>query len=264
MADRSPNFPAVSLKEAVDMARLIYQREGRSKMPRLSAVKPLGYSSINGRSLSILGALRAYGLLDGRGDEVRLSDDAITLINAPASSEERDEALVRAFSSPNAFALLNEKGDASADTLRWHLIKANFRDDAADKLLKVYLESRDLVNAEAGGYNPTSKPYGGDETEPLEALPKVMNNDAPPPLVGAPQKVAPTSFDSGAQGLAMSVHERILQSGMLSKTASYRVIVSGQVGVAEIDRLLKKLEMDKDILAAPDPDENLDEEKFDL
>ena len=51
----------------------------------------------------------------------------------------------------------------------------------------------------------------------------------------------------------MGVHERVLQSGMLSKEASYRVIVSGKVGVAEINRLLAKLEMDKDILAEPDP-----------
>ncbi len=47
--------------------------------------------------------------------------------------------------------------------------------------------------------------------------------------------------------------ERVLQSGMLSKHASYRVIVSGPVGEAEIERLLKKLEMDKEILADGDP-----------
>lgn len=53
----------------------------------------------------------------------------------------------------------------------------------------------------------------------------------------------------------MSAHERVLQAGMLSKSASYRLIVSGPVGVAEIDRLLKKLEVDKEILADPDPGE---------
>ena len=49
--------------------------------------------------------------------------------------------------------------------------------------------------------------------------------------------------------LGMGVHERVLQSGMLSKIAYYRVVVSGPVGVAEIERLVKKLEMDKEILA---------------
>jgi hypothetical protein len=260
MAERSPNFPSMSLGEAIDAIRLIYQREGRSKMPRLSAVKPLGYTSINGRSLSVLGALRAYDLIDGRGDDVRVSDDAVTILNAPQGPE-RNEALVRAFEAPAAFATLRAKGDASPDTLRWHLIKANFRDEAADKLLKVYLASRELVNAETGGYNgdasaeasaPEEKPamhpvfddmqemaFGSDRLGAARRF--VQHNGG---LPGGDEQI----------GLGMGVHERVLQSGMLSKTASYRVIVSGPVGEAEIDRLLKKLEMDKEILADPDPE----------
>jgi hypothetical protein len=45
--------------------------------------------------------------------------------------------------------------------------------------------------------------------------------------------------------------ERELTTGLLSKTASFRLIVSVQVGVAEIERLIKKLEIDKEILAGP-------------
>ena len=254
MADRSPNFPQIPLGEAIDNIRLVYQREGRSKMPRLSAIKPLGYTSINGRSLGILAALRAYGLLEGRGDDVRVSDDAITIINAPVDSAERKEALLRAFEAPPAFGLLRAKGDASPDTLKWHLIKSNFRDDAAERLLRVYLDSKELVNAHVGTYDSAS--------------PEVVE-DAPAPRGGglmsdwSPE--ARARFEAGlprdlrqppphADGVAMGVHERVLQSGMLSKAASYRVIVSGPVGTAEIERLLKKLEMDKEILADPDPE----------
>jgi hypothetical protein len=254
MAERSPNFPSMSLPDAIDAIRLVYQREGRGKMPRLSAVKPLGYTSINGRSLSVLGALRAYGLLDGRGDDVRVSDDAITILNAPEDSQERREALVRAFEAPSSFALLRSKGDASPDTLRWHLIKSNFRDDAADKLIKVYLESKDLVNAGGAAYDsaasaetadPQPAPRGGLMSDwPTEARAE-FERRLPPERRHTPQQ---------AEGVAMGVHERVLQSGMLSKAASYRVIVSGPVGTAEIERLLKKLEMDKEILADPDPE----------
>jgi len=265
MAERSPNFPSMSLGEAIDAVRLIYQREGRAKMPRLSAVKPLGYSSINGRSLSVLGALRAYGLLEGRGDDVKISDDAITILNAPQDTDERRDALARAFEAPASFALLRAKGDASPDTLRWHLIKANFRDDAADKLLKVYLASRDLVNATVGAYDSTSPDQ--DAQEPSSGwkptLDDMMNQLMPPPGAAKP-KNDPQHHTNlpDQQGLAMGVQERVLQSGMLSKTASYRVIVSGQVGVSEIDRLLRKLEMDKEILADPDPEP--DETPYDL
>lgn len=255
MADRSPNFPQLSLGEAIDNIKLVYQREGRSKMPRLSAVKPLGYTSINGRSLGVLAALRAYGLLDGRGDDVRVTEDAITILNAPKGSAERNEALTRAFENPPAFAGLRSKEEASAETLRWHLIKANFRDDAADKLIKVFLESRDLVNAEIGAYISTVPTSEVDEpvTGFKPSIDDMMNQLMPPP--GGAKQQAEASRDPGAgqQGLAMGAHERILQSGMLSKTASFRVIVSGPVGVPEIDRLIQKIEMDKDILADDAP-----------
>ena len=265
MADRSPNFPSMSLGEAIDAIRLIYQREGRSKMPRLSAVKPLGYTSINGRSLGVLGALRAYGLIEGRGDDVKVSDDAITILNAPPSSAERAEALYRAFEAPAAFALLRAKGDASPDTLRWHLIKANFRDDSADRLLKVYLASQELVNAQVGEHqSPTLEDTGVAPQSGFNPRPTDAANETMPYPGAARHKVDLAAAPAGAAGglgLAMSVHERVLQSGMLSKQASYRVIVSGPVGEAEIDRLLKKLEMDKEILADPDPELPDDEDR---
>ncbi|WP_426167499.1 hypothetical protein [Sandarakinorhabdus sp. DWP1-3-1] len=251
MADRSPNFPQISLAEAIDNIRLVYQKEGRSKMPRLSALKPLGYTSINGRSLGILAALRAYGLIDGRGDDVRVSEDAITILNAPLDNPDRSEALVRAFEGPSAFALLRAKGEASPDTLRWHLIKSNFRDDAADKLLKVYLDSKELVNAQAAAYNfAHSEEVADGPKQGFNPSLNDMMNQVMPFSGWTKPKVEPSAQEVAEHtGLAMGVHERVLQSGMLSKHASYRVIVSGPVGEAEIDRLLKKLEMDKEILA---------------
>jgi hypothetical protein len=52
--------------------------------------------------------------------------------------------------------------------------------------------------------------------------------------------------------------ERELTTGLLSKDASFRLIVSGPIGVREIERLIRKLELDKEILA--EQDENGDPE----
>ena len=45
--------------------------------------------------------------------------------------------------------------------------------------------------------------------------------------------------------------ERELTTGLLAKDASFRLIVSGNVGVKEIERPIQKLEIDKEILADP-------------
>jgi hypothetical protein len=46
--------------------------------------------------------------------------------------------------------------------------------------------------------------------------------------------------------------ERELTTGLLAKDASFRLIVTGKIGAKEIDRLIAKLQLDKEILAEPD------------
>ncbi len=257
MADRSPNFPVLTLGEAVEAVKRIHAAEGRSKAPRLSIVKPLGYTSINGRSLGVLAALKAYGLIEGRGDEQRISQEGFILANAPADSTEYREALLASFRAPGAFQRFEEEdAQASPDTLKWKLQKAGFQADAAERLVRVYRESRELVNAAKGTYETPALTEPAKPDEPATMHPvfdDMMRTAFGPNNVEAAKRVAQHhggAPDTGDRaGLAMGVQERILQSGMLSKAASYRVIVSGPVGVAEIDRLLKKLEMDKEILA---------------
>lgn len=48
--------------------------------------------------------------------------------------------------------------------------------------------------------------------------------------------------------------ERVLTTGLLAKEANFRLIVSGKIGVKEIERLIQKLEVDKEILAEDEPE----------
>lgn len=252
MVDRSPNFPSMSLGEAVDAIKKVFAAEGRSKVPKLSVVKPLGYSSMNGRSLSVLGALKAYGLLDGRADDMRISQEGFILSNAPVDSVEYREALLACFRAPSAFQFFTEDDEgASPDTLKWKLQKSGFQADAAERLVRVYRDSHDLVNAVRGEYK---KVIPADAPQ-LEAPSFTATLGRLNAAMGAAADVgkAPAQQGGAQPELGMGIHERVLQSGMLSKSASFRVIVSGQVGVSEIERLVKKLEMDKEILADPDP-----------
>lgn len=53
--------------------------------------------------------------------------------------------------------------------------------------------------------------------------------------------------------------ERELTTGLLSKDASFRLIVSGKVGEKEIERLIRKLELDKEILAEATDEKETDD-----
>jgi hypothetical protein len=250
---RSPNFPVVDLREAIEAVGKIYVKEKRGRFPRESAARHLGYTSINGRSLGMIAALRAYGLLDGRGNDLVVTQDAIALLEAPQDSHDRLEALERAISSPPMFQRIMEQypTGTSPQTLKWWLIQQGFSPDGAEKATTIYFRTRELVTLNQGAHEIAT------DVERDEQLAETMQSDARPQAVfRAPSTrasaPAPKPVTSG-EGLATAIHERVLQSGMLSRQTSYRVIVSGPVGIAEIDRLIAKIEVDKDILAEPDP-----------
>lgn len=262
---RSPNFPVIDLASAIDCVAKIYAKESRGKFPQLSAAKHLGYTSINGRSLGMFAALRAYGLLEGRGDDLVLTAEAIALIEAPKDSADRADALRKAFSGPTMFNRIQEQypEPPSDETLRWWLIQQGFTADGAEKASEIFLESRKLVTLSPEVYTKAAPVGGGEATNALNpSLDAMMNQFMPFPGRGKDQVTANPKGGAEQESIAMGVQERVLQSGMLSKTASYRVIVSGHVGETEIERLLRKLEMDKEILA--DPDDGFSEEEREM
>lgn len=262
---RSPNYPSISLGDAIESMKPVYEKERRARFPRLSLAAHLGYSSLNGRALSKIGALRAYGLIDGREDALSVSKRAIALIEAPKDSEDFLSALHEAFNAPALFSsILTEHGDEtpSPQSLRWWLAKQGYVGDAADKALKVYLDSSELVNSIGGGYvQPVATEPPSDEKPAFTSFENVFDSVfRKPPGGGRP---APPQRPGAAQeGLAVGAQERVLQSGLLSKGASYRLIVSGHIGKAEFEKLLAKLNLDRDILVdAPDEDRPDDEDR---
>ncbi|MGX8010966.1 hypothetical protein ACVDG8_019405 [Mesorhizobium sp. ORM8.1] len=83
---RSPNYPVVDLAGALILARKVYDRDGRNKVSKSALAAHLGHESLSGPALGKIGALRAYGLVDGAGDEIRITEDAITALMAPEDS----------------------------------------------------------------------------------------------------------------------------------------------------------------------------------
>ena len=118
-----------------------------------------------------------------------------------------------------------------ADTVARSHLKAErgLNDQSARSLLTIYKENLAFADLKPDVMIP-----GTDEGESEEARDDLL---PPPPLKG---KVRPMDG------------ERVLTTGLLSKDASFRLIVSGNVGVKEIERLIKKLELDKEILAEND------------
>jgi hypothetical protein len=142
--ERSPRYPSVSLKEAIEKVSELYNREGRNFVAREIAVKSWGYKSLHGAALGLIAAIGQYGLLEQNKGQVQISEDGWTIIEAPRNSAEYKEAVKRCAMAPTIFQELSEEyGDTlpSDDNLKWNLQKRKFTVDASSTVIQVYRET---------------------------------------------------------------------------------------------------------------------------
>jgi hypothetical protein len=175
---RSPQYPSIGLKEAVERAADVYNKDYQNPIPRSVAVTHMGYQSLNGKSLGVLSALLKFGLLEGRGDETKVSDLAVSIIAHPPGSPERAESLRQAAGRPELFAELDARfqgGRASDQALRSYLLTQKFIPTAADAAIRSYRETKMLVDGESVGY-PSPEAVTPSEAVVLEPRSSATTN----------------------------------------------------------------------------------------
>lgn len=199
---RSPQYPAIGLKEAVDKITAVYTKDYQNKITREVIAKHMGYDSLHGKALGVLSALGKYGLLEGRAEENRVSDLAVTIIAHQPGSPERAAALREAAGKPELFAEIDSRfngGKGSDPAIRSYLLTQKFIPGAADLAIRSYRETKQLVDAESGGYN-------GSEIEPEKppVTPQVHTPSKPqvPPVVKLGQQHAAFPLPEGEVSLS--------------------------------------------------------------
>jgi hypothetical protein len=144
---RSPSFPFISLREAVERARLLYDAVRRSPASVEAAVETWGYSSKSSGGKQTVAALRAFGLLEGEGS-VRLTDRAVHILLDDGSAE-RDWLLRQAALSPPVYSRLWERygPDLPSDKgLQTHLVlEMEFNENAVGDVIRGYKETLDFA-----------------------------------------------------------------------------------------------------------------------
>jgi hypothetical protein len=130
---RSPNYPMLDLGAALVATRKAYEKDNRNKMSKGALAKHLGHDSLSGPALGKLGALRAYGLIDGAGDELKITNEAVHALMAPEGSAERSTAMLKLATQPKLFQEIRKDFPTvpSADNLKFWLVKRQFASDAA-------------------------------------------------------------------------------------------------------------------------------------
>jgi hypothetical protein len=151
---RSPNYPAISLPEALDKVSAIYRAIHNHAGPRAAIAKAMGYMGLNGASATAISALHKYGLLERSGDDVKVSDRALRILH-PHSPAERAQAIKDAGAEPPLFAKIAERFPGhmpNQDLLRNYLMREGFSPGALAAVISAYQETSEMVERENGVY----------------------------------------------------------------------------------------------------------------
>jgi hypothetical protein len=254
---RSPNYPKINLETAVNKVDLVYKAEHTHPADREVVARDLNYTSLNGASLTTIGALNSYGLLEAVGDQLKVSEDAVTILELPKGHHERVAALLRRANAPKLFAELQQEfGDSlpSDVNLRHSLIKRKFLPKGADEAIRVYRETKSFVNAEAREYSGSEK--GGPEGQFKPFVETPMQSSVRSPHVGPNQ----TSFGTGTErpvdpskvriatedGRPLVFRQLTELAFKLSRGSEAKITIYGDASQEAIDKLVQHLNLSKD------------------
>src|SRR5271170_7642360 len=100
---RSPNYPTVGLREAVARVRKLYEADGKAGAPAELAAVHIGFAKPHGQALSVLAALKKFGLVSEVNGRWVPTQRAIEILNLQESDERRHSALQDAALSPDIY-----------------------------------------------------------------------------------------------------------------------------------------------------------------
>jgi len=171
--NRSPNYPAISLGEAIQRIQAIYRQQQQHPTNREVFAKLLGYNSLNGASAVLISALSKYGLLEGHGERLRVSALGQDLSLHRPDDPEYAAAVEQAAFTPTLFRDLHERypnGLPSDHSVRVDLVKGRFNPKTVDGVIRVYRDTLELVNTINADSTTVPSDDGAMET-PMQALP---------------------------------------------------------------------------------------------
>lgn len=236
---RSPNYPSISLPEAITRVRAVYEKEHRHVTSKEVIVGAMGYTSLNGASTSVLSALAKYGLLESVGDQYRVSKEAQDVLVHRKGDPEYEAGIRRLALRPPLFdELFDLYGDSlpSDHTIRTYLItKKEFNPRTVNAAIRSYRDTMEFVKVEAGGLEVPDEADEAPAEVPMQA-PFASSNPAVSRGGGG---LVPAL----AMAAAAPDHELVFN---LAEDCVARISFIGQVTQEAIEKFVAYLNISKD------------------
>jgi hypothetical protein len=231
---RSPNYPAISLRDAVEAIGLIHKKEKKTSVPGEVVAKALGYSGLSGPSRVKIAALKKYGLIEG--DErkgLRVSDLAVRILY-PSGPTDLVESLQDAALRPELFqSLYNDFRDGSDEAIRSFLMnKLDFAPNGAKQVIAAFRDTYAFAGLNQRAYNDSET---SDKSEAEEMREQAGTSVS---VAQSPQSGVVSSIHASA-GDALNAWTWTLS---MPRSVRADLRISGPVTKADITRLKKQID----------------------
>ena len=195
---RSPAYPAVGLRNAVDRLRNLYTKDGKAGAPANLAAIHIGFGKAHGQALSVLAALKKFGLINEVGGRFAPSQRGIEILNLPTGDPRRQRALQEAVLEPSIYRELieqhRETGWPADDVLASELVTyKQFNPKAVNGFVE---DLRDSLEFAGLSKTPTL-----ESEEEIEGMPLSEIQEVPPP---------------GTEQFAKTIAKRIIEDQEIS------------------------------------------------
>jgi len=143
---RSPNYPYVGLRQAVERVRKLYEKDGKAGAPPEIAAVHIGFGKPHGEAMSVLAALKKFGLVSESNGRLAPTQRALEIINLSEADIRRRQAIQDAVMEPAIYRELieqhRESGWPSNDVLASELVTyRNFNPNAVNAFVEELKDS---------------------------------------------------------------------------------------------------------------------------
>lgn len=150
---RSPGYPMIDLKEAIEKAKELWNKDKMNPIPREVAAKHLGYESAGGHGGRVIAALKHFDLISFKEGDIILTEKAVDLALHSSSDKVYQDIVKDIALKPDTYAeIFNEFkiSEISDATLKVKLIKDyKFNADKVDRFISNFRSTIDFAGLAA-------------------------------------------------------------------------------------------------------------------
>src|SRR2546427_8518858 len=103
---RSPNYPGISLRAAVEKIASWYKADGIVASPRDAALRHFGFEKFTSDAGRVLSAMKSFGLVNEADGRIKLTQRGIDIAARQAGDPKRQQALKDAGLGPQIYRIL--------------------------------------------------------------------------------------------------------------------------------------------------------------